>query len=37
MPMMTGKEYIESLRALNPEIYFFDAELLTDRNYFQNI
>ena len=27
MPMMTGKEYIESLRALNPEVYFLGQKI----------
>ena len=37
MPMMTGKEYIESLRALNPEVYFFGQKIksIVDEPMFQ--
>lgn len=37
MTMMTGKEYIESLRALNPEIYFFGKKVksIVDEPMFQ--
>jgi len=37
MTMMTGKEYIESLRALNPEIYFFGQKIksIVDEPMFQ--
>jgi len=37
MPMITGKEYIESLRALNPKVYFFGQKIksIVDEPMFQ--
>ncbi len=37
MSMMTGKEYIESLRGLNPEVYFFGQKInnVVDEPMFQ--
>jgi len=37
MSMMTGKEYIESLRELNPEVYFFGQKIksIVDEPMFQ--
>jgi 4-hydroxybutyryl-CoA dehydratase/vinylacetyl-CoA-Delta-isomerase len=37
MTMMTGKEYIESIRALNPEVYFFGQKIksIVDEPMFQ--
>jgi len=37
MTMITGKDYIESLRALNPEIYFLGRKIksIVDEPMFQ--
>jgi 4-hydroxybutyryl-CoA dehydratase/vinylacetyl-CoA-Delta-isomerase len=37
MPMMTGKEYIESIMALNPKVYFFGQKIksIVDEPMFQ--